>query len=170
MFAAASDDLLAVNRGHSIMCFDAVAALGQTPETELILIEVPADHRAKVGQHTLWQCLKVRESRWKRARAWQDHFVDILLSKECPGTFKQGLKSSSEFETAVGLHVDDGYMTGTAVSLKKVFAYLKTKLVLNFSPIISLGSSFEHVKALSVIAEEGLWVRDCTGANCPCCR
>ena len=42
VFAAASDvdntslvDLLAVKRGHSIMCFDAVAAIGQAPETEL---------------------------------------------------------------------------------------------------------------------------------------
>ena len=38
MFAAASDvdntsliDLLAVKRGHGIMCFDAVAAFGQAP-------------------------------------------------------------------------------------------------------------------------------------------
>ena len=63
VFAAASDvdntsliDLLAVKRGHGIMCFDAVAAF----ETELIFIEAPEEHRAVVGQHVLWQCLKVR--------------------------------------------------------------------------------------------------------------
>ena len=50
MFAAASDvdktsliDLLAVKRGHGIMCFDPVAAFGQAPETELIFIEAPED-------------------------------------------------------------------------------------------------------------------------------
>ena len=50
MFAAASDvdntsliDLLAVKRGHGIMCFDAVAAFGQAPETELIF------HRSSRG-------------------------------------------------------------------------------------------------------------------------
>ena len=46
MFAAASDvdntsliDLLAVKRGHGIMCSDAVAAFGQALETELIFID-----------------------------------------------------------------------------------------------------------------------------------
>ena len=29
------------------MCFDAVAAFGQDPETDMIFIEAPADHRAK---------------------------------------------------------------------------------------------------------------------------
>ena len=64
VFAAASDvdntsliDLFAVKRGHGIMCFDAVAAFGQAPETELIFFEAPAEHRAKVGQHVLWHCL-----------------------------------------------------------------------------------------------------------------
>ena len=67
VFAAASDadkksliDLLAVKRGHGIMCFDAVAAFGQALETELIFIEALEERRAKVGQHILWQCLKVR--------------------------------------------------------------------------------------------------------------
>ena len=76
VFAAASDfdntsliDLLAVKRGHGIMCFDAVAAFGQAPETELIFIEAPEEHRVVVGQHVLWQCLKVREGRRKGARA-----------------------------------------------------------------------------------------------------
>ena len=74
VFAAASDvdytslmDLLAVKRSHGIMCFDAVAAFGQAPETDLI--EAPEEHRAKVGQHVLWQCLKVREGRRKGATA-----------------------------------------------------------------------------------------------------
>ena len=44
-------DLLAVKRGHGIMCFVAVAAFGQAPETELIFIEAPEEHRAVVGQH-----------------------------------------------------------------------------------------------------------------------
>ena len=74
VFAAASDvdntsliDLLAVKRGHGIMCFDAVAALGQAPETELVFFEAPEEHRAIVGQHVLWQCLKVRANTQNRA-------------------------------------------------------------------------------------------------------
>ena len=74
VFAAASDvdntsliDLLTVKRGHGIMCFDAVAAFGQDPETELIFIEAPDEHRAVVGQDVQWQCLKVREGRRKGA-------------------------------------------------------------------------------------------------------
>ena len=93
VFAAPSDvdntsliDLLAVKRGHGIMCFDAVSAFGQAPETQLIFIEAPEEHREKVGQHILWQCLKVRESRRQGARAWQDHFVDTLLSM--PASFQ----------------------------------------------------------------------------------
>ena len=73
------------------MCFDAVAAFGQATETELIFIEAHDEHRAIVGQHVLWQCLKVREGRRKGARAWQDHFIDTLLSQDCPGAFKQSL-------------------------------------------------------------------------------
>ena len=76
VFAAASDvdntsliDLLAVKRGHGIMCFGAVAAFGQDPETKLIFIEAPDEHRAIVGQHVLWQCLKVREGRRKTQRS-----------------------------------------------------------------------------------------------------
>ena len=103
--------------------------------------------------------------RGKGARAWQDHFVDILLSKECPGTFKQSLKSptifcSSEFEIALDLHVDDGYVTGPAENMNKVFACLETQTVLKFSPIISVGSSFGHVGALRIIGEEGMWVKE----------
>ena len=54
------------------------------------------------------------------------------------------------------LHVDDGYVTRPAESMKNVFAYLETKMFLKFSPIISVGSSFEHVGALEV----GMWVRE----------
>ena len=144
MLTAASDvddtsviDLLAVKRGHS-MCFDAVAAFGQAPETELIFIEAPAEHGAKVGQHFLWQCLKAREDRWKRARAWQDHFVDILLSKQCPRTFKQSLKSptilySNEFEITLDLHVDDGYVTRPAENMNTVFRTSRDQIVLKLS-------------------------------------
>ena len=57
------NELLAVKRGHGIKCFEAVAAFGQAPETELIFIEAPEEHRAVVGQHVLWQCLKVREGK-----------------------------------------------------------------------------------------------------------
>ena len=67
------------------------------------------------------------------ARAWQDHFVDKPLSKECPRVFKKSLKSltichSSGFEIASDLHVDKGYMTRPAEKLNEVFAYLEVKL------------------------------------------
>ena len=94
VFAAASDvdntsltDLLAVKRGHGIMCFDAVAAFGQAPETELILIEAPEEHRTVVGQHVLWQCLKMREGRRKGARTWQDHFIENTVVARLPRIF-----------------------------------------------------------------------------------
>ena len=147
------------------MCFDAVAAFGQAPETELIFNEAPEEHRAVVGQHVLWQCLKVREGRRKGARAWQDHFIETLLSQDCPGSFKQSLKSptifySSDFETALDLHVDDGYMTGPAERMMQVFAYLEGVIVLKLSPIIGVGDSFEHVGAQRVIDNEGMWVKE----------
>ena len=147
------------------MCFDAVAAFGQALDTELIFFEAPEEHRAKVGQHILWQCLVVRGGRRERARAWQDHFVDTLVSKECPGAFKQSLKSpttfySSEFEIALGLRVDDGYVTGPAEKMMEAFAYLEERIALKLSPIIGVGNSSEHVGALRVIDEEGMWVKE----------
>ena len=42
----------------------------------------------------------------------------------------------------------------------EVFAYLETKIVLFLSPIIGVGNSFEHVGALRVIDEEGMWVQE----------
>ena len=120
VFAAVSDvdntsliDLLTVKRGHGIMCFDALAALVKLLR-ELISIGTLEEHRAIVGQHVLWQCWKVIEGRRKRTRPWQDHFIEMLLSQGCPGSFKQSLKSptifySKDFETALDLHV---YMTG----------------------------------------------------------
>ena len=60
MSAAVSDvdntsliDLMAVKRGHGIVCFDAVAALGQAPETELIFIEAQKEReRGKITSLT----------------------------------------------------------------------------------------------------------------------
>ena len=162
VLAAASDvdnpsriDLLAVKMGHRIMCY----------ETELVFTEAPGEHRAIWGQHELWQCLKVREGRRKGARAWQDHFIDTLLSKDCPGSFKQSLKSptifySSDFEAALDLHVDDGYMTGPAERMMQMCAFLEGVIVLKLSPIIGVGDSFEHVGALRVIDKEGMWVKE----------
>ena len=76
VFAAASDvdntsliDLLAVKRGHIMMCFNAVAAFGQIPDTELIFIDAPADHRATAGQHVQCECLKVREGGRKESES-----------------------------------------------------------------------------------------------------
>ena len=83
------------------MCFDAVAAFGQAPETELIFTEAPEEHKSVVGQHVLWQCLKVREGRRKGARAWQDHFIETLLSQDYPGSFKQSLKSPTIFTQVI---------------------------------------------------------------------
>ena len=158
-------DLLAVKKGHGIMCFDAVSAIGQAPEKELIFIEAPVEHRAIVGQHVLWQCLKVREGRRKGARAWQDHFIETLLSQDCPGSSKQSLKSPpifylSDFEAALDLHVDDGYVTGPAERMMQVFAYVEGVIVLKLSPIIGVGDWFEHVGALRVIDKEGMWVKE----------
>ena len=147
---------------HAFRC-SGCAAFGQAPETEPFFIEAPEEHKAKVGKQVLWQCLKVREGRRKGARAWQDHFVDILLSQECPGNFLQSLQSpaiwySREFEIAMRLHVDDGYVTGPAENMKKVFSHLVTNVVLKLSHIISVGDSFEHAGALRVIDEDGMWV------------
>ena len=142
-----------------------MAAFGQAPETELIFIEAPEEHRAVVEQHVLWHCLTVREGRRKGARAWQDHFIETLLSQDCPGSFKRSLKSptifySSDFETALDLHVDDGYMTGPAERMMQVFAYLEGVIILKLSPIIGVGDSFEHVGALRIIDNEGMWVKE----------
>ena len=46
-------DLLAVMRGHRIMCFDAVAAFGETNETELVYIEANEEHKMVAGAQVL---------------------------------------------------------------------------------------------------------------------
>ena len=121
MFAAASDvdntaliDMIAVKEGLSIMTFDDVAAFSQAPETELVFLWPPPEHMEKVGP-CLWQCLKVREGRRKGARSWQDHFVEKLLSNDCPGNFKQSGKSptifhSRELNITMDVHIDDDYV------------------------------------------------------------
>ena len=94
-----------------------------------------------MGQHVLWQCLKVREGRRKGARAWQDHFIETLLSQDCPGSFKQR-------------------PSGPAERMMLVFAYLEGVIVMKLSPIIGVGHSFEHVGALRVIDKDGMWVKE----------
>ena len=131
------------------MCFDAVAAFGQAPETELIFTEAPEEHRAKVGQHELWQCLKVREGRLIGARAWHDRFVDTLLSTECPGTFKQSLKSPNDLSRE---RVRDRFRLAcrrrqhdrTSRKDDGGVRLSRGKIVLKLSPIIGVGTSFEH--------------------------
>ena len=61
---------------------------------------------------------------------------------------------------ALDLHVDDGYMTGPAEKIMKGFCLSRGKMVLKLSPIIGVGNSFEHVGALRVIDEEGMWVKE----------
>ena len=124
-----------------------------------VFIEAPEEHKLVAGEEVLWQCTKLREARRKGARAWQDHCVDTLLSKERPGHFKQSLKSpaifdSSELKIAMDLHVDDGYVTGLAANMMRAFSHLECKIVLKLSPIISVGNSFEHVGALRMIDED----------------
>ena len=141
---------------------DLLAVKRRAPEIELI-IEAPEEHRAKVGQHVLWQCLKVREGRRRGPRAWQDHFVDTLLSKECAGTFKQSLKSptifySGEYEIAEDLHIDDGYMTGTSRKDDGGVCLSRGGNCFETLTIIGVGNQFEHVGA-AVIDEEGKWVK-----------
>ena len=41
-----------------------------------------------------------------------------------------------------------------------MFAYLEGVIVLKLSPIIGVGDSFEHVGALRIIDNEGMWVKE----------
>ena len=100
----------------------------------------------------------------KGARAWQDHFVEKLLDSRCPRQFKQSLKTptifySAPFEIALDLHVDDGYVEGPTAHLLCVFGYLEEQIVMKLSPIIGAGCAFEHVGALRLITEAGMWVQ-----------
>ena len=44
--------------------------------------------------------------------------------------------------------------------MMEVFAYFEEKNTLKLSPIIGVGNSFEHVGALRVIDQEGMWVKE----------
>ena len=41
-----------------------------------------------------------------------------------------------------------------------MFAYLEGVIILKLSPIIGVGDSFEHVGALRIIDNEGMWVKE----------
>ena len=56
--------------------------------------------------------------------------------------------------------MDDGYVTGPAANMMKAFSHLKSTTVLKLSPFISVGNSFGHVGSLSVIDDDGMWVRE----------
>ena len=104
-----------------------------------------------------------REGRRKGERAWQDHFVDTII-EGVPRNFQAESQvpddlHASEFEIAWALHVDDGDVAGPAEKME-VVAYFKTKIVLQLSPIIGVGNSFEHVGVVRVIDEEGMWVKE----------
>ena len=90
-------DLLAVKKGHGIMCFDAVAVFGQAPETELIFIEASDEHRTIVGQHVLWQSLKRRKCTLAKLHHWHTvvaRFPKIFRTKsEVPDNFPRAILS-----------------------------------------------------------------------------
>ena len=95
VFAAAPDvdntsliDLLAVKGVTASCVLMRWLHLDKLLKTELIFIEAPDEHRAIVGQHVLWQCLKVREGRRKGARAWQDHFIGHIVVARLPRIFQ----------------------------------------------------------------------------------
>ena len=71
------------------MGFDVVAAFCQAPETELIFIKAPEEHRAVVGQHVLWQCLKVRQGR----RTKEQELGKIISLKHCCREIAQDLSN-----------------------------------------------------------------------------
>ena len=50
-------------------------------------------------------------------------------------------------------------MTGPAERMMQVFAYFEGVIVLKLSPIIGVGDSFKHVRALRVI-DNGTWVKE----------
>ena len=87
------------------MCFDAVAAFGHAPETELIF---RGSRRAQSNCGSA-RTVAMPEGRRKGARTWQDHFVVarlpriFLAESEVPDNFY-----SSDFQAALNLHVDDG--------------------------------------------------------------
>ena len=108
--------------------------------------------------------MAVREGRRKGARAWQDHFVEILLGKECPGSFLRSWKSptifhSKDLDITMDVHVDDGYVTGPDEGMLKLFGYLTGKIVLKLSPLIKKGMSFEHVGAYRLLTGDDIWVQ-----------
>ena len=165
VFAAASDvdntsfiDLLAVKRGHSIMCFGAVAAFGQAPETELIFIEAPAEHRAKGA-------IAMPESE-RRQTERSESVAGSLRGHTTVEGVSRNLQAESEVPDDLLLErVRDciGPACGRRDQQKKmmeVFAYLEAKTVSKLSPIFEVGSSFEHVASLKFIDEEGTWVKE----------
>ena len=88
-------DTIAQRRCHSIMCFDAVAAFGQAPETELRFIQPPKEHKLAAGEQVLWQCLKVSESKRKGAN-----------TTHCSAVERVSGKPQAEFEVADNLLFD----------------------------------------------------------------
>ena len=66
---------------------------------------------------------------------------------------------SASLKVLLDLHVDDGYASGPAESLNKVFGYLATVLVLKISPLVKYGMAFDHVGTTRYRTSEGMWIQ-----------
>ena len=105
----------------------------------------------------------------KRGQRYHVFLMQLIFSespeehislKHCCRKIVQNLSNSSDFETALDLHVDDGCMTRPAKRMMQVFTEHEGVIVLKLSPIIGVGDSFAHVGALRIIDNEGMWVKE----------
>ena len=90
--------------------------------------------------------------------------MTTLTDAACPGAFVQNPKAPSLYYSAslkllLDLHVDDGYAAGPPESLKQVFDYLSTVLVLKISPLVKYGMAFDHVGTTRFRTSEGMWIQ-----------
>ena len=164
VFAAASDTgntslvgLLAVKRGHGIMCFDAVAAFGRD-RADLYR----GSCRAQSKSCLTCAVVMPESERWQTERSESGGRTAI---EGVPRSFK----AESEVPDDLLLErVRDCIRPACRGRLcdrcsRKDDGGVRTSRdqnVFETLTIIGVGSSFEHVGALRVIDEEGMWVKE----------
>ena len=139
VFAAASDvdntsliSLLPVKRDHGILCFDAVTASGQVPETELIFIEATCRAQSKSWSTRIVAMPESERRQTERSESVARSLRGDTAIEGVPRSFQAEpeVPDESQFEIALDLHVDDGSVTGPAEKMMDVFACLETKIIL----------------------------------------
>jgi hypothetical protein len=167
MFTNLMFEAMAAIHGWSTVFFDVVSAFLHAWEDNQQVYMMPPKEwfelRDILVGSCVWRMVRSLYGRRTAGANFRDAWEQVLLGYEVNGErFQRGTTEpcvytlKSAFLT-VSHHVDDGRIMGPRLEVLRFLEYLKTKVLLKCSPVLSPGCSCEHLGDLKIRTRRG-WV------------